>query len=285
MVFECTSDLSTTDGSESFNWSGDTEASSPYNWKATNLATPQEGGGIGPSIPVLNGNSLLSNLEFETFTVTDTPDSWDLDSGDVTTHIFKEATAADIHRGTAALKFTGDGAKDPIKISQTPSANTFTPLKQYCVAAWIRGHDAVTTTLTIQFEGTGYTATSTEKISLDAAALQLASRRDVYELEHFFINMPKEIPSDFELVIKTTGALASGKNIRIDGVAVGPVEFHNGIGAAIVAGRTKFLKRDRYTANIVNNNAGVFQTFFRRAYQVQLPSSTSATIPDALASD
>ena len=282
MVFECTTDSVTvgvSEGSEEFSWAGDVKAASPFNWEAT---AAKEGGGVGPSLTVLNSNSLLANLEFEDFAVADTPDSWTIDSGNVGDEITEETVATEVHRGSSALAFTGDAATtDPLEISQAPAANTFTPLKQYCVAVWVKGDSAVAAgALTIQFEGTGYTAGATEKITMTAGNL---AAQTSYGIEHFFVNMPADIPSDFKLVIRIDGVLTNTAVVRFDGMAVGPVVYHDGVGAAILAGKEKFLVRDKFTSQVTNDNAGTFQTFFRRAFLVQLPSSTSATIPDTLA--
>ena len=240
------------------------------------------GSGPGQSITTLNSYSLLSNLDFETFTVDDTPDSWNIDYGSAGSNVYEET--ASVHHGDAALRFKGDGATGTIQISQTVSTGVLTPLKRYCVACFVKGQaSTLAGTLTIQFEGTGYSAGSTEKIELDATAL---SAQTSYGLEYFFVNIPAQIPSDFELVIKVTGTLTLNKSVYIDRMAFGPVSWHNGIHFCVVGGAAKFVKGDKFTFTVTNDDAGVFQKFFRDAYGVQLPSngSGSETIADSLAS-
>lgn len=239
------------------------------------------GSGTGGSLSTLNSYSLLDNLDFDDFTTTNTPDSWDIDFGAAGSNFFEDALNP--YHGDSALKIRGDGLTGTLQISQSISASALNPLQRYCVAAYVKGEaSTLAGTLTIQFEGTGYTAGSGEKIEMNAAAL---AAQTSFGLEYFFVNMPKDIPTDFELVIKVTGTLTSAKSVYIDRMCFGPVTWHNGIHFAIVAGAEPFLKGDRFTFDVTNDDAGVFQKFFRDAYGVQIPSDTGGTetIADSLA--
>lgn len=238
----------------------------------------QDGGsGPGPTFQTLNTYSIFSGLEFESFT-SDIPDGWTVDAGDPGVHILEETTT--VYRGNAALKLVGDGSESSISLSQELILSRVTPLRRYCLAGWVRGTAGMSAgTLTIQFEGTGYTATSSEKIELDSTAL---AAQTSYDVEHFYINMPQEIPEDMKLVIKLTGT-PSAHAVYLDGFAFGPVTYHNGIHMAILAGAEKFLLGDRFTFDVTNDDNGVIQAYFRDAFQVQLPSSGTPTIDDSLA--
>ena len=173
---------------------------------------------------------------------------------------------------------------DEIQLSQT-IVNALQPGRRYAVAVWIQGEATTTSgTLTIQMEGTDYTPGSSEKISMNAAAL---AAQTSYGVENFFFNCPLEVPTDFELVVKWTGTPTTGKAIFIDGLAFTPVTYCGGIGIVIFAGANPFVVGDRYTFTLANDDAGIFQTFFRKWYKLQLPSNLSAgeSINDALASD
>lgn len=270
MTFACT-DM-TTAGREQFTLNGGPTGNGPFDWRS-------EGSGSGDSVLVGNGRALLANSDFETFTTTNVPDSWTM-VGTVTTHYAREASSP--KRGTYALKFIGDGSQDPISASQAP-AQTLTPLRSYCFAVWVKGDaSTVAGALTIQFEGTGYTAGAAEKIEMDATALSAATS---WTLKHFFVNMPATIPSDLKLMIKVTGGLTNTKNVRFDGAMLTETVWHGGVGWAMAAGAVNAVKGDRYSVAVSNNNAGVFQTFMRQKFGVQLPSvtDTSETIADTLA--
>jgi len=275
VTLRCVSDseTGTSEGAEVFQWNGLPKPSfGQFGWEST-------GSGTGPSVTCLHSYSYFRNQDFEDFT-TNAPDNWTIASGSAGTHIF-ENTSTPYH-DDAGLKYTGDGAQATISITQTPtSSNSLIPLKRYCLSCRVKGEAATLAgTLTIQFEGTGYTAASSEKIELDATAL---SAQTSYDLEYFFINMPLEIPDDFKLVIKVTGTLTNAKSVYVDHLAFGPVTYENGVNVAIIAGATKFLKGDTLVFTISNNDAGVFQTWFRKMFLVQMPSSGAPNIADSLA--
>ena len=273
----------TADGGETFDIVGNTAGSSPYDWEA-------EGSGTGSPITVMNGSGLVVDGEFENFTAND-PDSWTIDSGAAGTHVF--GNSGNEWRGSKCLELQGDGAQATIQISQDASANLI-PLKRYCLAFWLKtsGAGLVAGDLTVQFEGTGYTAPTVEKIVVAQAVLDdQVAYTTVADGYYCFINMPAIIPDDFELVIKVENTLTNGESIYIDGLALGEVQWHNGLGIAILAGGAEttgadpFILGDRFTYTVANDDAGTFQRFFRKYFGIQMPSVTDAseTIDDAWA--
>ncbi|HUT88694.1 MAG TPA: hypothetical protein VMY37_04310 [Thermoguttaceae bacterium] len=275
MTLTCSSDSETdgaAEGGESFDLIGGVAGNSLYDWES-------EGSGRGPNISAMNQSGLLTDGEFENWTKQNGnyhPTNWTVDAGGT-----KIDRSEDEVAGTYALEFTGDGAVAAYQISQ--DVTSLTPLKRYCVACWVKGQAGIAVgALTIQFEGTGYTAGTNEKITMDAAAL---AAQVAYGEEYFFVTMPTEIPTDMELVVKITGILTDTKLVLIDRLAIGEVTWHGGVGIAILAGSAPFLRADRFTFAVANDNAGTFQSFFRRWYGLQLPSNSAAgeTILDAWA--
>lgn len=118
-----------------------------------------------------------------------------------------------------------------------------------------------------------------EKIVLPAATLPTA-----WSLRYFWINLPTVVPSDFTLSVAVTGTLSNGVSICLDSLLFSPVAYHGGIGAVIAAGASQWLKGDRLSFTVANDQGGKFSDFFRRHYLVQLPSKTDAseTISDSL---
>ena len=271
VTLECQEDSETggTLGSERFSWLGKVPSPSAFHWQDT-------GSGTGPTIQVLNAQNYLTNLDFESF-ASNAPSGWTIDAGTAGVHIFQESTT--YYRLTSALKFTGNASIASIQISQSPSSS-LVPLKRYCFACYIQGQAGTSAgTLTIQFEGTGYTPGATEKITMNAAAL---AAQTTYGLEYFHVNMPREVPDDLKLVIKWTGT-PSAHSVRIDAAAFGPVQYVNGMNVVIVAGQDKFLKGDKLAFTVSQNDNGVFQTWFRRWFGFQLPSDPAPSISDTLA--
>lgn len=271
-VFTCVSDSQrdgATEGYESFSWTGTYNYGSPISYRT-------EGSGSGPGLSTVHASGLLSNMDFESFT-SNAPDSWTIDNGTTGTHIFAEST--EYYRGSKCLEFTGNGSQATIGISQAFTIGQLAPLRRYCCAFRYKVSSVPGTgTMTVQCKGTGYSASSSEKVSVAPGSLPTS-----WTLGYFFVNLPAVIPSDFKLAIEVTGILAASVSLYIDSLGFGPVVYHNGVGAAAVAGSSRFMRGDSLTATITNNQTGVIQDFFRRAFRVQLPASASPTIADSLA--
>lgn len=267
-----------TEGNETFQVVG-LPVRSPNHWE-------DEGSGTSAQFGTLNTYTYLDNLQFEDFT-NNAPDSWTIDSGAAASAIFEESST--VYRGSKCLKFVGDTTAT-IQISQTFTSTELVPLKRYCLACWVLGDASVAAgALTIELEspsgaitaGSSYGESGTPaKISMDAAALAAATS---WSPKYFFVNMPKEIPTDLELVIKVTGTLTTSAVVRVDAMAFGPVVWHNGMGFAVAAGQEDLLKGDRFTFTPTVTSEGVFQKFFRRNYGIQLPSAASPGQADSKA--
>ena len=254
-------------GQETFAWIGE---------QVVQAAT-RNGSGNGPSIVPLNNQSFLSNLSMDSFS-TNTLTGFTIDSGTAGTHVFKDDTNQ--YEGTACLKLTGDGAQSSIQLSQAFSAGILNPLKRYAFVCHIKGQSGTSSgTLTIQLEGTGYTAGASEKISLNAATLAGLTSWTRYS---FYVNMPLEIPDDLKLVIKWTGT-PSAHSVRVDNGAFGTPTYWNGINVLIHKGSGKFLYGDKITFSVTNSEAGIFQTHARNSLKIQWPTDATPTISDTLA--
>lgn len=263
------------EGAEAFSWEGRIP-DAQHGYK-------DEGSGVIGTITPINsvGLNIVQNGDFESFT-SNAPDNWTIVAGTAGTHIVEETTLADVYHGENALRFDGDGAQTSIEIKYPISPAQVIGGKRYAVALRLKGSATIAAgAVLITFEGTGYTALTAEKIAIAAGSIPTA-----YTLESFFVNMPEVIPSDFRLVIRWSGTPTAAKKLWIDDLALGPVSYGGGVGAVIVRGNEPFARDDSYTSAISNNDAGLFQAFFRQNFGVQLPSDGSAaeTIADSLLS-
>ena len=74
------------------------------------------------------------------------------------------------------------------------------------------------------------------------------------------------------------------KFIYLDEVLVSAPVYYNGINFSMLRGEVEFEVGDRFESTITNNDDGVFQTYFRKTFGIQLPSVAGAgTEPDSLA--
>ncbi len=274
VTLKCTQDSELSgisQGEELFQWIGKPPRPSPYHWQDT-------GSGFGPIIQPLGAQSYLDNLDMETFSA-NVPSSFTLDNGTAGVHVFNDTS--DKYLGSSALKFTGDAAQATIKVSQDLDTDELIPLKRYVFICHVKGQAGTSAgTFTVQLEGTGYTASSAEKIEMNSAALAAAT---TWTRKSFYITMPLEIPDDLELVIKWTGT-PSAHSVRFDNGAFGLPTWYNGVNVAIHQGSSKFLYGDTLVFTLSNDDAGVFQTHARKSLGIQWPIDATPTLDDAWAS-
>lgn len=278
MRLECITDSfvgSVAEGAEVWRWTGRKR-------DEANGFGNEGSGEIGNVVSLHGQSAILQNADFEDWSA-GVLDSWDLVAGTFGSTITQETTDAFVYHGESAIAFNGNGVAASMELKQGVANALVTANKMYCVSARVMGAVGLAAgTLTIQFEGTGYSAGASEKISLDHTAL--AAIGASYSLQHFFVIMPDIIPSDFRLVIRYNGTPENGKTIRVDDVGFNAASYGGGIAVAIIRGSTPWVRNDRVDFTVANDDDGEFQKFFRQAFGIQLPSddSGSETIPDTL---
>lgn len=258
-----------TENNESFEWGG-TIGSEGYSIEAS-------GSGSGPSLnPLkLNTTSHLTNADFETWTDASTVGTWVKNDE-------AAARSASPYKGTYAMSFVGDGSKE-WDYTQALVAGSIERYRRYCLAFYVKAASGIGAgTLEVKFTGTGFTASSSEKVTMNASTL---SSTTSWTLKHMYINIPTVIPSDFAISITLAGGLTTGKTVYIDELQFGPVVYHGGVNAVVIMGAGVFRKDDTFSYTVSNSDAGKFQTVFRKGLGIQLPSAASPSIADSLASD
>lgn len=274
MTLVCTQDSYSdgrTAGQESFQWTGGVPLNNIWSAGNATLSDYSEGSGIGPVIQTLNASSIVLNRDFETFTVSNTPDNWTL-TGTAGTHILRESS--NVFRGTYSVKFLGNGSQATIGLTQAMTVANLKPRQRYCLSFWYKASavDTASQDLTVKFTGTGYTASASEKVVIAGNAYATG-----WTEQHFFINLPANLPNDFTLSIMNNGTPNSGKAIYIDSLSFGPVSWFGGQSAVVIAGQTNFVRGDRIQWVNTNDGQGKFAEFFRKAFQCQLPAVTDGT--------
>lgn len=266
---------------------GDDEGSERFTWDGQ-VATDAFGylgefSGSGPSMTTNGAGGRLLNGEMEDWNAANTiPNNWTLAAGVAGTNTGRESGGANIHRGTYSMRFIGNASAAAITLTQA-MASRMRPRRLYCVTMRIRASAASGTgNFTAQFLGTGYTASSTERILINAGSMPTAAFTAAGSLFSFWIVTPAIIPSDWRLSLSNAGTPGVG-SVWVDSVAVSEAVYHGGHAMVIAPGSSKWIVGDRLTYTVSNNGAGVFQEFFRRFYQFQLPSSGSPSIANSLA--
>lgn len=273
MTFECVSDVANgaPSGSESFSWRGAARGSQ-FDWDT-------EGSGDGPVLRVAGDGGVVTDGEFENWSNTNTPVSWTLSTGAVAgTTILRFSSSP--HRGTYAMEFKGDGTAT-ISITQDLTGR-MDPGRMYMMSYRIKSTSAPPAAGAFTFSLAIVTpaGTTTRTANVANGALTTA-----WALKSAVALMPLERASSITLTLSATSTLTTGQSIYIDSVAITPMVYHGGIAAVVVPGSRDFIRGDKFTSAITNDDAGTFQKFFRRKYGVQLPSIDDGdeTIDDALA--
>lgn len=271
MIFECVSDVANgaPSGSESFTWHG--AARGPqFDWDT-------EGSGDGPTITTAAGN-VVTDGEFENWTNTNTPSNWTLSTGaSAGTTVLRYATP---YRGTYAMELKGTGAAT-IAITQDLT-NKLDPGRAYCFSYRLKASSAPPAAGAVTANIAIVTPAGTTTVSLNVANGALTTS---YALKSTVFAMPLERASSITLTLSATSTLTPGQSLYFDQVAVQPMIYHGGVAACVIPGSRDFIRGDKFTSAITNDDAGTFQKFFRRKYGVQLPSDPlgSETIADSLA--
>lgn len=298
IVVKCTADAVTggaTQYSETFTASGEAAAASKlaYNWPA--------GSGASKSLTAVNASgdnttgNKLTNSDFETFTVADTPDNWSILVGVAGTDI-NEST--DKYHGTKCLEILGDGAT-LTSIAQTFNSaggtlGTLKPNTVYMWNAWMKRDTSLAAgVLAIELVNGSNAVIADDAGNNNATSITLSSGLTTsYAAKNGVFVTPANLPSVVKLRIRLTTAATSGESFYIDRLALAECAeplYTGGPYAAVFAGTTAFLKNDVFTVAVANNNAGAFQKLFWRLFDMpalglQLPSDSggSETVDDAL---
>lgn len=285
MVLECVADSATdglAEGSEAWSWTG----GPPYDAYDCRV----EGSGQGPGLYTADeGAGLITGGSMDTWSGS-TPSGWTVAAG--TGYVSQDTTV--YHRGTASAKITG-GAPT-VRLEQTLSSGLVQGRRRYHLGVAVRGSAAApAATVRCYLSATGVA-------SIGESQLAGASLSTTWQAIAGFGTIPSPVPSGLKLCVEVLG-LPSGTNVWLDSVRLAPAVYHGGIGAAISAGSSPWVRGDRLTFTVANNQAGKFQDHFRRWHGVQLPSilvgssqgyllgglpfllmtaPTAETVPDAL---
>lgn len=303
MYLTCVSDSQAdgrNEGEEEFEWIGKIPDQE--------LGFLGEASGSGPTIPTLNAGSIISNRNFEDFSG-NSPTGWTIEAGKVAispdtdtgldgdttdANIFMNDREERIFRGDKNLEFRGDGVQQTIAIYWLFAAGDLQPRRRYGAAfAYLISSKASAGDLTFRCEGTGYAALPSEQVVIEAQHLETT-----WQIRDFTFVTPEIIPADFRLVLRwdntpraETGLASSESSdtedkgqisMFLDSVAFDALEYHGGLAAYVIAGRTRFVRGDRFLWPVTNTE-GVFQRGARRQFGVQFNSALSPVIADSLA--
>lgn len=184
------------------------------------------------AIDAAGDENLLAGGDFETWTVANTPDDWEITVGAAGTDVLE---SADQYAGSSALQIVGDGATLTALVQQLSVAN-LASLTPYGLNAFMKV-DVVPAAgvLTIDlFDGSNVIndeAGNPCQLVVDLTALSTS-----YAPANFGFALPEPLPSNVYLRMRLTTALSSGSSLLVDHAALAALSQPGS-----VAGQTPYL--------------------------------------------
>jgi hypothetical protein len=293
----CTSDAQTSGAGRAETWAGNGEPDIDlldYRWP--------DGSGANFSLTTVDpsqnsaGGNLLTNSDFEDWTVTNVPDNWTVTVGTPGTDILKETSIIYGTHGLASLRIKGDAAT-LTSITQAFPTGAIKPNTVYHCNCYVKDSGAGLTAGVITFaftDGSG-TILADDAGNALSSTLAFSTTTASYLPKSFTFITPKALPTTgiIKFRIAVTTLLTSGESIYIDDLAVAEATeaYVGGPWLALFAGSTNPIIGDKFTVTVANDRAGTMleycdRFFGLKALRLQFPTDAAAgeTILDSLIS-
>jgi hypothetical protein len=266
--------ISNSEGAEVVQLFSEVDAQAPY-------GPTVEKPGNGPTVVnAMSSNIIPANHDFSLWSSA-TPNSWTMAGGVETTDWARSVATADRHDALV------------IKTDEVTAKQQLTGLVRYQMyffgvigfAGFADGTDTATFVTTVETVAGSAYDTSNSLVFEDNYIPGLTDvGTDKWGFMYgFFCPGEDDDLNDFYLKIRMSAQTDPDMHGYIYETVVAPVTYYNGIAHAYWSPVNTPDTNDYGSIAIANNNNGVFQTFFRRAFDIQLPTADSPTIDDALA--
>lgn len=290
--FVCTQDVAT----GASKWSEVFTATTPAQ-AASNLAWDwPQGSGVSGSITSVNpqldgtGGNLLTNSDFNTFTVANTPDSWTITVGSPGTDILSGGSGA-AYAGSNCLQFQQAAGSPLTEIRQTVTLQPLTAYTFSCLmkkSAGLTGAGAIRLALIDASNGTVLTDPQGNACS---ATFTLSGFTTSYVRKNLTTWTPRVMPTTAAMQIKITTAIAdAGEDVFVDWGALNPMTRLYSPGGpyfSLFSGATQWNLDDIITIAVNNAYDGLLvhyadRIFGLRALGLVIPTSGTPTVADSL---
>ena len=235
------------------------------------------------------GQNILHNTDFEDQT-SNLADRFTVVSGTAGTEFLTETTAANVFRGSSAIKLAVTGSTFNIRQKLADfdgSLGRLTPDRPYLMAVAIKKDAGATGTLRISVKDSSGNILDSGNFAFSQS---IASTTTGYLIYANQIRSPRVIPSEIYFHIETTTAIATNP-VYIDEVILSEMMpiASGGPSLAIVAGSTNWAADDNARYTFTNNDEGKFAAAFDRFFDMygkglSLPANYAGaeTIADSL---
>lgn len=239
---------------------------------------------IGPTL--VNGLSTrigLVNADFNTFTADsgDSPDNWTLTGGTAGTDWSQQSNPSTDGEGiTSGLKVVTSG----VSFKQQVTGLSHNTSYGFFIFSEVQETAGESCDLVCTLE----TNAGSSIKALGTFTTEVQTNGTFHTVDNQFLNYAfftlAESVSLTDLYLKVVVNNFTGTpNAAIYQVGVVPVSYWNGLGWVYVSPKTPVELGTQGSLAVANNDNGVFQRFFRKAFAIQLPTADSPNIADSLA--
>ena len=240
-----------------------------------------EAAGAGPILRTANsdaGGLGVSNGSLETYTTTDVPDGWTM-TGTVTTDYLENNTASRVFRGSSSLQINTTATALKQQIFNATYNKLYMLSVQVARDDTDPGGSTMDVVLSVEnSDGSVVYFTSTTEIAKPAGSSDIF----VPAYLHWYLDDQYD-NQDVYIKILVNNFVSSPTSLWLDEVLINAPVYYNGVNFSILRGVTEFSLGDRFAVDVDNDEAGVIQNYFRKAYRIQLPTDGTPSIADNLA--
>ena len=239
---------------------------------------------IGPAFTnMLTTRVGLTNADLADFT-SDSPDNWSMTGGSAPTNWQQKVNATSVGEGvTSGLRVNTTGVEAKQKVTGLV-ANTMYNFSVLFQAISTDPSNSLDLVAALETNG-GTVLVSLGTLTQDDIGSTSVDTDNSEILYNFFYLADTVDLDDVYLTLTVNNFSISSGSIygTIYQPAIAPVTYWNGIGWQYYNPLQKVTNGKKASMAVANNDAGVFQSYFRKIYNVQLPTSGSATQADSLA--
>lgn len=256
------------------------------------LSTEETGGyvlqdeepSLGPSLTnMLSTRTGLLNADLSAFT-SNTPDNWSLSGGSPATDWDQKTNAIAQGEGVVSgLRFKTQN----VEAKQQVTGLSHNTMYSFAVLCQVIASDPTSTSdFVAQLETNAGTLVEALGTLTQGDVGSTGVDNDNSDVLYDFFYLPETVDLDdlYLTITRTNDSIASGTlESNIYQVAIAPVSYWNGLAWSYYSPASQSSLGVKGTMAVANNDNGVFQSFFRKAFNVQLPTADSPAIADTLA--
>lgn len=230
---------------------------------------------------------LLTNGDFEEFTVANTPDDWSIVAGTAGTQVLSEAVS--ILRGASALEFVGNATGASIRQEVTEQVAARTPYG-VCVFYKLSSDPAAGVLSLDLYDGTSVINDDAGNANQVTVSLSAVNDTNWHALTGMF-RLPDPLPAAVYLRIRLSTALSVGTSLFLDQAAMVEATrlYAGGPYLAAFAGGVDFAADDTFLIAVANNRTSIYQEAFDVFFDTmesdtRLPTDGSPSIANSFPS-